>query len=489
MEQMSVAVNPVGVNGRFNNTDVGNANRLATRFGDVLRYVDKWHTWLHFDSIRWDKVSDNTVIGLAKQVLTSMKEEALQLGNNPEKEAEARELGAWAYQSEKGTHLGLMVEYAKSELLATPEDFDRNPWFFNALDCTIDLYTGLTHPHTSSDMITKVAGTAYDKDADGTRFYRFIDEITGGDGGLAEYLQMVLGLSLTGDTSEKHVWFPYGDGDNGKTLLFEITGEVMGDYAEVGQTSDIIDHGGHVVKPFGIIKLVGVRRAVFAETQEGDKLNWNVLKQMSGSDTMSIEEKFKTPISSRLEAKVFIYTNVLPTVEQVGEAEWGRIRVIPFTECFSVERRECKRKDGRLIDKLRANMPAILRWLVGGELLRREYGLVEPVAVTEATKVYREESDDMTDFLAECTYKDRSAMTSLKDIYAAYKRWYQGDAWDIPKDSEIGKRVRAHGYIGKKSRGVMKYKGIGLKPGYEPEASGPFGKIYGAYVEPISTGR
>src|SRR6266571_2692159 len=287
MEQMSVAVNPVGVNGRFNNTDVGNANRLATRFGDVLRYVDKWHTWLHFDSIRWDKVSDNTVIGLAKQVLTSMKEEALQLGNNPE------------------------------------------------------------------------------KDADGTRFYRFIDEITGGDGGLAEYLQMVLGLSLTGDTSEKHVWFPYGDGDNGKTLLFEITGEVMGDYAEVGQTSDIIDHGGHVVKPFGIIKLVGVRRAVFAETQEGDKLNWNVLKQMSGSDTMSIEEKFKTPISSRLEAKVFIYTNVLPTVEQVGEAEWGRIRVIPFTECFSDERRECKGKDGRLIDKLRANMPAILRWLVG----------------------------------------------------------------------------------------------------------------------------
>ena len=151
----------------FNNTDVGNANRLAARFKAELRWVPGWHTWVHFDGIRWAKVSDDVALGLGKRVLSEMKDEARVLGKNKATEDKGHALGTWAYASEKGYHLDRMVEYAKPDLLADPNDFDQDPWLFNALDCTIDMQTGLTHPHDPMDMITKVAGTAYDTDVDG----------------------------------------------------------------------------------------------------------------------------------------------------------------------------------------------------------------------------------------------------------------------------------------------------------------------------------
>jgi putative DNA primase/helicase len=475
----------------FNNTDVGNANRLAAKYSSVLRWVPDWRTWLHYDGIRWAKVSEDTVVGLAKQVLSDMKNEARVLESSKDTEDKGHSLGAWAYASERGYHIDRMVEYAKSDVLARPSDFDQQPWQFNALDCTIDLQTGLTHPHDPNDMITKVAGTAYDTGSDDGLFFRFIDEITGSDTELATYIQQVLGLSLTGDTSEKLIWFLNGDGDNGKTVLVEITGEVLGDYAEAGTTNDIIDHGKYSsAKPFGLVKLVGVRRATYAELSIGDKLNWNILKQISGSDTMSVEEKFRNPINTRMECKVMIFCNDLPTVEQVGESYWSRIRVIPFKQCFSDNRKECKEKDSRLIDKLRQHKPAILRWLVGGELLRREYGLVESKAVTDATTIYREESDILSEFLKEVTYKAHGVKTRSKKLYTAFEKWYRepGDYSALPlNESEFGKSLKAHGYQGKTIKGRAHYVGIALKLEYDSDYQRKFEEEH-PEPEPVPAG-
>jgi len=43
-------------------------------------------------------------------------------------------------------------------------------------------------------------------------------------------------------TREQHFWLAQGSGRNGKTVLFETTGEAMGDYAGSGKTEMILDH-------------------------------------------------------------------------------------------------------------------------------------------------------------------------------------------------------------------------------------------------------
>jgi hypothetical protein len=48
---------------------------------------------------------------------------------------------------------------------------------------------------------------------------KFIDRITGGDTDLAKFLQRVIGYSLTGLTTEHALFFCYGTGANGKSVL------------------------------------------------------------------------------------------------------------------------------------------------------------------------------------------------------------------------------------------------------------------------------
>jgi len=117
-------------------------------------------------------------------------------------------------------------------------------------------------------------------------------------------------------------------------------------------------------------------------------------------------------------------------------------------------------------------MPAILRWLVGGEVLRREYGLVEPQAVTEATTVYQEESSILKDFIQSCTVKVPDARTRTSRLYKAAEEWYKEprDYSDFPLNiAEFGKTLKAYGYQSRTVKGRSVIVGIALLPEHDPE--------------------
>src|SRR5436309_3106150 len=91
--------------------DVGNAERLVDTFGAIIRYVPEWHTWLYYDGVRWAKVSDVFMNGLAKLVLKNMQ----MLGNvketDDEQEREQKaKLVNWARVCGYGGHTELMVK-------------------------------------------------------------------------------------------------------------------------------------------------------------------------------------------------------------------------------------------------------------------------------------------------------------------------------------------------------------------------------------------
>src|SRR5258708_38512 len=144
--------------GSFKRTDVGNAKRLVALFGDRLRYVREWG-WVWYDGKRWTMVDDVFVHGLAKKTLEAMEEGAQTLRKS--QEARDKDAGTalekWVLQCEYNHHTELMVQKARDEVQAHVEDFNTDPWLFNAQDVTIDLRTGETHEHRASDMITKVA--------------------------------------------------------------------------------------------------------------------------------------------------------------------------------------------------------------------------------------------------------------------------------------------------------------------------------------------
>ncbi len=117
---------------------------------------------------------------------------------------------------------------ADRRLAATVDQWDSDPWLFNTPPGVIDLRTGKSRPARPEDHITKIAGFGPGRDC--PRFLQFLDTITAGDAELQGYLRRVLGYALTGLTREHALFFAYGTGANGKSVLLSTVSGIIGDY-------------------------------------------------------------------------------------------------------------------------------------------------------------------------------------------------------------------------------------------------------------------
>src|SRR4029079_14672486 len=65
------------------------------------------------------------------------------------------------------------------------------------------------------------------------RWLRFIGEMFGDDAELIRFVQQWFGYCLTGDTCEHALWFGFGSGGNGKSVLLNTVSGILGSYAKV----------------------------------------------------------------------------------------------------------------------------------------------------------------------------------------------------------------------------------------------------------------
>lgn len=109
-----------------------------------------------------------------------------------------------------------------------------------------------------------------------------------------------------------------------------------------------------------------------------------VIKQFCGGDNVSARMLHKELFEFRPVCKIMLATNHKPIVRGTDEGIWRRMRLVPFLANFT----EAQRDPG-LEHKLKAEAPAILRWMVQGCQLWLSQGLSMPKAVKEATSEYR----------------------------------------------------------------------------------------------------
>ena len=88
----------------------------------------------------------------------------------------------------------------------------------------------------------------------------------------------------------------------------------------------------------------------------------------------------------RPQFKLLIVGNHQPVLRNVDEAARRRFHIIPFVH-------KPKTLDKHLEEKLKAEYPAILRWMIEGCLDWRKHGLLRPDRVQEATAAYFDAQD------------------------------------------------------------------------------------------------
>jgi len=119
-------------------------------------------------------------------------------------------------------------------------------------------------------------------------------------------------------------------------------------------------------------------------------------------------------------------------------------------------------QDKQLAEKLAAEASGILNWALDGCQAWQREGLRPPPEVRAATEQYREEEDDLGEFLAECTVAEADATIDAAAVYQLYQGWALGRGLtDKEKMTQtmFGRRLGER-FTREKSGGHWCYRGL-----------------------------
>lgn len=452
-------------------TDLGNAERMVDLYGDRIRYCHPQRIWYCWDGKRWKADDTGAITRLATSTVRKM---GRQLGDMEKGSDEAKDLWKHCLKSENAARLRAMEELARSVkgIPVVPKALDANPWLFNCSNGAIDLKTGEIQPHRQTDMMTKMSPVKYDPSARSELWEQFLARVTDGDQELQLFLQTVAGYSLTGLTVEDKLLFVHGPTRSGKSTFLDALGAMMGDYAMTSTVQAFMDarSSGGASHSEQIAVLAGARMVTATEPAPGRKWDEEIVKQLTGGDTIRARNLYSDSFEFKPRFKLFVAANDRPRVRYDSSAMWERILEVPFPSSIPPEERDPALKL-QLQDPQQAGA-GILAWAVEGCLLWQAEGLRIPGVVQEASAIYRQEMDPLQDFFQERVTFHADAFTGGTALWEAYKEHCDDSGIRYPMLKRDFKAAVADRGVaeGRDSSGKTRgWRGIGLVSSDNPD--------------------
>ncbi len=442
-------------------SELGNAQRLEDAHGGNIHYVHDAKAWLHWRGGAWVWDIDGAVMrGLAahlpKQIYT---EGLLHL-------FDADYFAKWSRTSQKErtvlATVSLLKDFDLVRLSLSSVDADLFKVGFDNAKQVLDLRTGKARPALQSDLITK--SLSVDRLGDSSKAVRwdlFLTQIFGDDAELIDWVKRWCGYMLTGSTAEQIFIFCFGLGANGKSVFGDILRFILCDYARAiaSETLTETKRAAGSATP-DLADLIGARMAACAETEDGAALAESLVKSLVSGDTMTARKLHCDPFQFTPQFKLMMLGNHKPIIKGNDHGIWRRVRLIPFRRTFKPEER-----DAGLSDKLKAEAPHILAWMVEGCIDWQERGLKDtPQTIADATGNYQEEQDLIGNWLSECCDLHPIHETSSTDIYSNYQNWCVSNGLRPNSNVALGRRLGERGYACRQSSGKRLWSGIAVKP-------------------------
>ncbi|MBG9504004.1 DNA primase [Bacillus thuringiensis] len=398
------------VNRKFMLTEMGNAERIATEYGHVIRFVNGsgWYTW---DGKHWKEDRSRAVERITSKTLRKL------LKSEDEREVK------WGRQCEKRAIRMNSIKDMIPLVPAQREDFDTHQYLLNVENGVIDLKTGKLSPHDRDFMLTKMVNIEFKQGEDCPNWKLFLDSIFkdvegNTDYELIEFIQKSIGYSLTSDISEQVMFFLYGSGRNGKSTFINTIKSLLGNYAKQTNSNTFIKKKHDSGVNNDIARLAGARFVSAVESEEGQQLSEALVKQITGGEPISARFLRQEFFEFTPAFKVFFTTNHKPIIKGMDEGIWRRVRMIPFIVTIPKDK-----VDRKLPEKLSMEMSGILNWAIEGCLKWQRESLGEPKAIQDATNHYKEEMDILEPFLLDKCFLHPQAKMEAKELYSEYSRW------------------------------------------------------------------
>lgn len=327
------------------------------------------------------------------------------------------------------------------------ERLDINPDLLGLANGVLDM-TDKTNPHIRDgrpeDMISKSTGHIVDLSTEITAdplwpdLARFLDNLYATEA-VKEYSLRRMSLSLNGFNDGK-ITVHTGDGANGKTVLQNIVLSAFGNaedssvngYAVKLHSSIVTEKRGHSgsAEPQYLI-LKGVRHG-YVEEPEKDRLNTNVLKELTGRKSARplFSNKF---ISFTVQAKLALLCNQKPAIDTDDTGFIRRLDVLHY--CWKFVHRPTlahhKMRDDSLARRAESGEfgALFLKLLIAMYIENGGYAdhslLEEPKEVKEYSLQYVQENNSAARFTKDCVVfdKDIATKTTKTTIAQFLRRW------------------------------------------------------------------
>lgn len=384
-------------------SDEALALRFAERHASDLRYVEPWRKWLSWDGKRWR--FDHTLLAFNRARFVCR--EASSQANDPRVRM--------AVASAETVAAVERLAKADRRLAATTDQWDAEPRLLNTPGGIIDLHTGQMRPARIDDYVTRI--TAVAPGGQCPTWHKFLWRITNGDQELIAFQRRICGYALTGTTSEHALFFLYGTGGNGKGIFLNTVASILGDYHTTAaiETFTASKSERH---PTDLAHLRGARLVTATETEEGRGWAESKIKVLTGGDKIAARVMRGDFFEFVPIFKLIIAGNHMPGLRSVDEAIRRRLHLIPFSVTIPPDER-----DPQLFEKLKAEWPGILSWMIEGCLEWQAGGLQPPDVVRNATAAYLKAEDVIATWIDECCKLDPQAWEPTAKLYASWSTW------------------------------------------------------------------
>jgi len=367
----------------FDLTEDGIALAFTAEHQDLLRFDHTRGAWFQWTGRAWRQDETKLAFSWSRRICRRLAKQA---------GTEGKVLAIMA----KAATAASVERFAQSDpaLAVTSAIWDRDPFLLGTPGGTLDLRTGELREPASDDHITKLTAVAPALMPECPMWLAFLDQATDGDNGLIRFLRQWCGYCLTGDTREHALLFGYGSGGNGKGVFLNTVSRIMGDYAR-NAAMDTFTASATDKHPTDLAMLRGARLVTASETEEGRAWAEARIKALTGGDTITARFMRQDFFEYVPHFKLTIIGNHKPVLKNVDDAAKRRFNVVPFVH-------KPAKPDLQLEHKLKAEWPAILRWMIKGCLDWQLHGLVRPDVVKNSTAEYFSEQDTVSQWVSDC---------------------------------------------------------------------------------------
>lgn len=344
-----------------------------------------------------------------------------------------------------------------SQIGLHPEDMDADPYLLATPEGVVDLKTGKMLEAARDSHCTKKTLVA---PASGPCpiWQSVISRAARGDSSMLGYLQRWFGYILTGDTREEALLFIHGPGGSGKSKPILAIAEILGDYAKASNMEAFTakQHSDHSTE---IAKLAGARMVTATETDAGSRWNEPRIKALTGRDKVAARFMRRDEFEFMPTFKIVIVGNHRPGLKTVGEDMRRRLHLVEFPDVIPEEER-----DRGLPEKLQAEYPQILHWMIEGCLAWQEMGLGKPERVAVDTDAYFQAIDVLGGWIDDCVERVQGVSAKVSDCYKSYCQHVKERGEYEPSMTRFSEDMQARGFETFKSS-VMHFKHCKLKTG------------------------